>query len=40
MYVTMITIIDVDIFKWCKLYSKTSLLRTQTSRFHGYKDLR
>jgi len=29
--VTMITIIDVDINKWCKSYRKTSLSKSQTS---------
>jgi len=31
MYVAMITIIDVDINKWCKSHRKTSLSKSQTS---------
>ena len=36
----MISIIDVDIYQWCKSYRKTSLCYSRTSRFIGYIDLR
>ena len=39
-YVTMKSIIDVDIYQWCKSYRKTSLSKSRTSRFRGYIDLR